>query len=80
MRMDFKNKIQGTSKTNKTFNHCDLERDFKTNHTACPIPKHLTRMKAYCNKKLCMNPEFSQKLTLNLKTKRESLLLKVFER
>ena len=80
MCKNFKNKTHGTSDTNKTFDHCDLERCFKTKHTACPIPKNLTRMKANCNKKLWMNPEFSQKLTLNLKMKRESLLLKVFER
>ena len=35
MRMDLKNKTHGTSKTNKTFNHCDLERGFNARAHAC---------------------------------------------
>ena len=44
--MNFKNKTHGTSETNKSFNHCDLEWGFKTKHTICRTPKNLIRMKA----------------------------------
>ena len=46
IRMKFKNKTHGTSKINKTFNQCDLERGFQIKHAVCPRPKNLTRMKA----------------------------------
>ena len=44
--MNFNNKTHGTSKTNKSFNHCDLEWGFKIKHMLCQRPKSLTRMKA----------------------------------
>ena len=65
IRMNFKNKTRGTSETNKSFNHCDLEWRFKIKHRVCQKPKNLTRMKS--KSKLWMDPEFAHKLTLNLK-------------
>ena len=65
--MNFKLKTHGTSETNKSFDHCDLEWGFKIKHTVCRGPKYLTRMKAKLHYKLWMNPEFAHKLTLNLK-------------
>ena len=44
--MNFKNKTHGTSETNNSFNHCDLEWGFKIKHAVCRRPKKLTRMKA----------------------------------
>ena len=42
--MNFKNKTHGTSETNKSFNHCDLEWGIKTKHTVCRRLKNVLQI------------------------------------
>ena len=69
MNTNFNNKTHGTSETNKSFNHCNLEWGFKIKHTVCRRPKNLTRMKVKLKKLFYdKNIMFERKKNSNIKT------------